>query len=351
MRFGLLTLGDLLADPVTGATRTPAERHRSIVAQAVAAESAGFRSVHLGEHHFIDYIMSAPPVVLAAIAERTTTLRLSTGVALAANLDPVRVAEDYATVDVLSGGRVEPCFGRGTFFPSVYAGFGQDPVAAKVMFAENVELITRLWAEESVNWSGSHRTPIGGLTAHPRAVQQPIPIWIGGGVSTDSVDLAARLGAGLMLPTVFGTWSMFRPAVDRYIEQWERHGHDPADRHIGTVSHFFVARDGNDARRRWAPRYLHYLSSVAAWQNQSLAHVGKTASTSPFQDFETMTRTVAICGSVDEVVDRIGEAQEALDLDTHLLMLDMGGIPDGELFDAIELTGSDVLPHFSSTST
>src|SRR6187455_3227369 len=126
MHIGLLTLGDLLTDPVTRHRKTPAERHRTIVEESVLAEQVGFESVHLGEHHFNDYILSSPAVVLGAIAERTSTLRLSNGVALAANLDPVRIAEDYATIDALSGGRVEPCFGRGTIFPYVYEGFGQD---------------------------------------------------------------------------------------------------------------------------------------------------------------------------------------------------------------------------------
>ena len=146
MDVGLLTLGDLITDPLTGARRTHAERHRNVVDQAVLAEQVGFTSFHVGEHHFCDYILSSPPVVLAAIAERTTTLRLSTGVTLGVNLDPVRLAEDYATVDVLSGGRVEPCIGRGTFFPHTFAGFGQDPRNARAMFAEHLELLLALWS-------------------------------------------------------------------------------------------------------------------------------------------------------------------------------------------------------------
>jgi alkanesulfonate monooxygenase SsuD/methylene tetrahydromethanopterin reductase-like flavin-dependent oxidoreductase (luciferase family) len=151
---GLLTLGDVATDPLTGSRRTHAERHRNIIEQAVRAEERGFTSVHVGEHHFCDYIVSSPPVVLAAIAERTTTLRLSTGVALGVNLDPVRVAEDYATVDAISGGRVEPCIGRGTFFPHTFAAFGQDPRRAHDLFAENIELLLRLWSEDEVHWSG-----------------------------------------------------------------------------------------------------------------------------------------------------------------------------------------------------
>jgi alkanesulfonate monooxygenase SsuD/methylene tetrahydromethanopterin reductase-like flavin-dependent oxidoreductase (luciferase family) len=344
MHVGLLTLGDLCTDPVTGRRPTPAQRHRQLVDQAALAESVGFESVHLGEHHFNDYILSSPPVVLAAIAERTATLRLSNGVALAANLDPVRVAEDYATVDVLSNGRVEPCFGRGTLFPDVYDGFGQCESDAKDRFAENVELVQRLWSEEQVTWQGDFRAPLRQATVHPRPVQSPPPIWIGAGMSVESIDLAARLGCRLMLPTVFGAWPMFRPIVDRFVEQWERHGHDPAARRIGACSHAFVARDSTDAKRRWAPRYLHYLQSVIDWQRSSAERAGAWFANFPLKDFETMISTIAICGSPAEVVDRMGEARELLHLDTHILMFDMGGIGDDELFPAIELIGAEVLP-------
>ena len=144
------------------------------------AEHAGFSSVHLGEHHFCDYILSSPPIVLAAIAERTSHIRLSTGVTLGVNLDPVRVAEDYATLDLLSGGRVEPVLGRGTFFPHTFAGFGQDPTVAKAVFAENVEILARLWSEENVTWEGSHHAPLDNLTTQPRPLQWPRPpVWIG----------------------------------------------------------------------------------------------------------------------------------------------------------------------------
>jgi alkanesulfonate monooxygenase SsuD/methylene tetrahydromethanopterin reductase-like flavin-dependent oxidoreductase (luciferase family) len=352
MHVGLLSLGDLLTDPVTGLRRTPAERHRSLVDQAVLAESVGFDAVHLGEHHFSDYILSAPQMVLAAIAERTTTMRLSNGVALAANLDPIRVAEDYATLDVLSNGRAEPCFGRGSLFPHVYKYLGQDEADSVARYRENVELIHRLWTEDSVTATGRFHAPLDDVTVHPRPVQSPRPpIWIGAGLSPDSIDLAARLGCRLMLPTVFGNWEMFVPIVDRYCELWEHYGHDIADRRIGCCSHFFVGRDSAATKARWAPRYMHYLQSVIEWQRDSARRVGQTSPGFPLQDFDTMNSTIAICGSPAEVIDRMGTARETLRLDTHLLMFDMGGTPDVELFESIELAGSEVLPAMNAMAT
>jgi alkanesulfonate monooxygenase SsuD/methylene tetrahydromethanopterin reductase-like flavin-dependent oxidoreductase (luciferase family) len=344
MRVGVLTLGDWCADPVTGTRASQADRHRSLVEQAVLAEQAGFASIHLGEHHFNEYILSSPHVVLAAIAERTTTLRLSNGVALAANRDPVLFAEEYATLDVLSGGRVEPCVGRGTLFPDVYLGFGQDEHHSKAQYAEHVELIHRLWTEEHVTWSGTYRAPLHDATVYPRPVQSPPPMWVGAGLSPESVDLAARLGCWLMLPTVFGTWQHFRPVVDRYIEQWEANGHDPAARRIGACSHCFIGHDHQRTRDRWAPRYLHYLQSVVDWQQASARRAGLQPSSFPLHDFDTMAATIAIAGSPDHVLERMAEARDLLYLDTHILMFDMGGTPHLEVTEAIQLFGETIVP-------
>jgi alkanesulfonate monooxygenase SsuD/methylene tetrahydromethanopterin reductase-like flavin-dependent oxidoreductase (luciferase family) len=282
-------------------------------------------------------------VVLAAIAERTSRLRLSTGVTLGVNLDPVRVAEDYATVDVLSGGRVEPCLGRGTFFPHTFAAFGQDPRDAKAVFAEHLELLVRLWTEEDVHWKGEHRAPLSGITTQPRPLQQPRPpIWVGAGASPDSVDLAARLGLWLMLPTVFGTPEMFAPMVGLYEERWEAYGHDPAGRRIGCVSHAHVTPDGAQARRAWEPRYRAYIEWVNELQRHSSE--GRNPGLGGF-DFEHLCKHTALCGSPAEVVDRMGEIRDLLHLDVHLLMFDMGGLPQPALRATIELVGAEVIPH------
>ena len=341
MSIGLLTLGDLVTDPVSGQRRTHAQRHRNIVDQAVLAEEVGMTSVHLGEHHFCDYILSSPPVVLGAIAERTTTIRLSTGVALGVNLDAVRLAEDYATVDVLSGGRVEPCIGRGTFFPHTFKAFGQDPASPKQVFADNLELLVRLWECDDVTWSGTTRGSVEHLTVNPRPLQMPRPpIWVGAGASADSVDLAARLGLWLMLPTVFGTIEMFVSVVEQYEAAWERYGRDPSDRRIGCCSHTFVHRDAATARGLWEPRYRAYIEWVNDLQARSSG--GRNRGLDGF-DFDALSANTAMCGSPAQLVDRMGQIRDALHLDTHILMLDMGGMPDSDLFAAIELVGDGVI--------
>ena len=345
MRTGLLSLGDLIRDPITGEMRTPAQRHRNLIDQAVWAEAAGFDTIHFGEHHFSRYIVSSPQVLLAAAAERTTTLRLSTGVTLAANLDPVRVAEDYATIDAISNGRIEPCFGRGTLFPDVYTEFGQDESTASDRFAESLALILRLWSEEDVTWTGHHRVPLHHVTIHPRPTQTPRPpVWIGAGLSLESVDLAARLGCRLMLPSVFGVWEMFKPAVEHYEAAWLKYGHDPAQRRIGAISHFGVARTSQEAHARFRPRYKAYWGELSKWTHESAQRAGRDARSFPRATYESLTSSIAICGSPAEVLERFAIARETLHLDTQLVMLDMGGMPDHDLRDSLDILATDVLP-------
>ncbi len=318
-----MSLGDLLADPVGGALMTEAERHRSIVDQAVLGEQLGFSSMHLGEHHFSDYQLSSPPVVLAAIAERTAGMRLSTSVTLAGNLDPVRMAEDYATVDVLSGGRAEVVVGRGNLFVRTYEGFGQPLDTARERFSENVRLLQQLLTEENVCWSGEFRSPLNGHTTRPRPVGQ-LPLWIGA-ASRGSAELAADLGAWLMLPTVFGTPEMFTPVVDIYRARWEANGRPWEDARVGACAHAHVARTEAEAAR-WHVYYRHYWDFVGGLLG------GK--GTWPDFDFDELRAGPGIVGSPAQVVDRVGQWHEILGLDRQLFMFDLGGIGEPALTEA-----------------
>lgn len=206
MEIALASLGDLLPDPATGVCQTEAARHRSLVDQAVMAERLGFDAIHLGKHHFTGYMLSSPPVVLAAIGERTSTLRLGT-------------SDD-----------------------------------------ENVRLLSRLLTETAVTWSGSSRPAITDLTTRPRPLGTPLK-WIGAG-SRESVELAAELGVGLMLPSVFGRPEMFRPLVDWYHEAWAAHGRAEVDARVGAITHTHVGPTTTEARARWRAYYENYWSFV-----------------------------------------------------------------------------------------
>ena len=341
MHVSLMTLGDIVTDPVTGTRETSAQRHRSVVEAAAAADSVGFHGVHIGEHHGLEYIFSAPPVILAAIAERTTNLKLSTAVTLIANLDPVRVAEDYATLDALSGGRAEMVVGRGNFFTSTYNLFGQDPEDSHALFSENVELLLQLWRGQEVNWTGKFRAPVEQFTLEPRPEVVP-RLWIGGGASESTTELAASLGLDLMLPSAFGNPAIFAPVVDDYLLRWEKYGHDRAPQ-IGACWHVNVGAKSQQARERWEPRYRAYFELmgkiIARVNPDPPAFIKK-----PF-DFEWLTTNgPAIVGSPAEVADRLGTVSAGLKTDFNLVYFDMGGQPGTEYLDMVELFGTEVIP-------
>lgn len=342
MKLSLMTLGDQVTDPITGGRETAAERHRAIVEAAAAADEVGVHGMHVGEHHGLEYTTSAPPVILSAIGERTRNLRLSTAVTLAANLDPVRMAEDYATVDALSGGRCEVVVGRGNFFVSTYTLFGQRIEDSHERFGEAVELLVALWSGKTVNWPGSsHRAAIEDFVLQPPPVGT-MPLWIGGGASESTAELAARLGLDLMLPSAFGNPEMFKPVVESYREKFASYGHAHEPR-VGACWHLNVGETSQGARERWEPRYRTYFELMA----EIIPRVNPDPPSfvkKPF-DFEFLTtRGPAIVGSPDEVADRLNRSAEMLTADTNLVYVDMGGQPAGEYRDMVELIGSRVLP-------
>jgi len=337
-------MGDLLRDPITGRHLTQAERHRMIVEGAVAAEAAGFWCGSVGEHHFCDYIISSPPVLLAAMAERTSTLRLGTAVALGANNDPVRIAEDYATLDLLSGGRVELVLGRGNLYEHTFDAFGQDPNRSRQIYDERVALVVRLLRDTQLQWEGETRPPFRNYTTQPRPLQPSLPVWVGGGSSIDSAEYAAVQALPLMVPGVLGPPRSFVKLVDHYRQGGCGLAPARGGCRVGTIAHTFVAPTSQDARRRMEPRMHVYMDWVRELITLSTPRM---AGLVPPFDFELLTTGgPTVCGSPAEVIERMELYRDTLDLDVYLLMCDMGGLPPAELSATLELAGHEVLPHF-----
>jgi alkanesulfonate monooxygenase SsuD/methylene tetrahydromethanopterin reductase-like flavin-dependent oxidoreductase (luciferase family) len=323
----LLSLGDHLAGT------SPARRLRTIVAASALAEEVGFTGAAIGEHHFGRYIVSAPELLLAAIAERTSRLRLSTAVTLLASADPVRVAEQLGTLDALSGGRAEIVVARGVSARTwtAFGSRGEDEVRQR--FDESLRLLLRLLVEDEVTWSGRYRAPLDAVRVEPRPVQRPHPpVWVGGGLSPISADLAAELGLPLMLPSRFRSPASYLPVVERYRAAMVARGHGGRIR-VGAPSQVFVGRSDGEALDLWRPHLLAY----ATFANELRGDGGPV-------DVDEILRDRAICGGPDTVVERLRRTQDLLGLDVHLVMLDAGGLPDRELFAAIERFGRDVLP-------
>src|SRR3954467_3687545 len=212
MELGVYTFAELTPDPSTGRTVSPAERLRDLVEEIELADQVGLDVFGVGEHHRPDFAVSAPAVVLAAGAERTRRIRLTSAVSVISSDDPVRVFQDFATLDLLSGGRAEIMAGRGSFIES-FPLFGHDLDDYDELFAEKLELLLALRDAERVTWSGKHRAPIEGLGVYPRPVQQPLPVWIAVGGTPQSVVRAALLGLPLAVAIIGGAPERFAPLV------------------------------------------------------------------------------------------------------------------------------------------
>jgi alkanesulfonate monooxygenase SsuD/methylene tetrahydromethanopterin reductase-like flavin-dependent oxidoreductase (luciferase family) len=344
LKLNLMSLGDMVTDPITGRLATAEQRYRMVIDAAVIADKTGFNGINIGEHHGIDYTFSAPPVLLSAIATRTKQLRLGTAVALAANLDPFRLAEDYATVDVISGGRVDIVTGRGNFFETTYTLFGQLPSDSPARFAESMALLCELWGAKPVHWQGKFRPPINGESLQPVPIQRdPLPFWIGGGSSRDTAELAGKLGVKLMLPSAFGQPSKFVDVANIYREAYTAAGHLGAPE-VGACWHGWVESKTEAARRRFEPRYRAYHAFTQALIRRVNPNPPPYL-LMPF-DFDFLSsRGPAIVGSPAEFLDRLASLSELLGADVNLIKMDMGGAPAGEYLDAVQLLGEEVIPH------
>jgi alkanesulfonate monooxygenase SsuD/methylene tetrahydromethanopterin reductase-like flavin-dependent oxidoreductase (luciferase family) len=346
MKLGLMSLGDKVDDPVTGTTFSAPERYRMTIEAAEVADRTGLYGIYLGEHHGIDYTLSSPAVALAAIASRTKRLRVGTAVALAANLDTLRMAEDYATLDVISQGRLDLVTGRGNFFEKTFDLFGQSAADSAERFAEAMDLLCKLWPGRPVYWKGQYRAPLTGQHLEPTPVQQgPFPFWIGGGSSPATAELAGRLGLSLMLPSAFGKPEKFRAVADIYREAFAAAGHAYAPR-VGACWHGWVDRTDDRAHARFQPRYRAYHAFTQAVIRSVNDNPPAYLASAFDYDFLT-TEGPAIVGSPDSFAERLARLSESVGADLNIVKMDMGGVPRAEYVEMVERLGTEVLPRLT----
>jgi alkanesulfonate monooxygenase SsuD/methylene tetrahydromethanopterin reductase-like flavin-dependent oxidoreductase (luciferase family) len=330
-RMGLLTLVDHLPDPNSGERISARQRLEEVIAEAVIGEEVGFERFAVGEHHFSDYILSNPSLVLAAIAARTTRIRLMTAVTLLACRDPVQTAEDIGIVDNISNGRLDVSIARGVSEQASRA-FGVPRERVYAILEDKLDLLLSILRDGRIPPENPRG---GGLPVVPMPVQRPYPpIWIGGGLSVESTDMASSRGLPLILPSLFRYPEDYLPMVERYREGMHRAGRSDAIR-VALPSHCWVDKTSQGARARFRP----YLEQYVAFARGLRDGFGRPL------DFEGLIAGPAICGSPAEVVDRVSEINERLGLDFHLLKMDAGGVPLVDLRASLELAGTDVLPH------
>src|SRR3954470_14208786 len=240
MELGLYTFAELTPDAVTGRTVTAEQRLRDLLEEVELADQVGLDVFGVGEHHRPDFAVSSPAVVLAAAAARTSTIRLTSAVTVLSSADPVRVFQDFATLDLISGGRAEIMAGRGSFIES-FPLFGYDLDDYDDLFAEKLELLLKLVASERITWPGGRFTsPIDDLGVYPQPVQHPLPVWIAVGGSPNSVARAGLLGVPLAVAIIGGQPERFAPLVELYRNAAQQGGHDAARLPIGINSHGYV---------------------------------------------------------------------------------------------------------------
>ena len=255
MELGLYTFADV------GPQIDPAQRLRNLLEETELADQVGLDVFGVGEHHRPDYAVSSPTVVLAAAAERTKDIRLTSAVTVLSSDDPVRVFQDFATLDLLSGGRAEIMAGRGSFIES-FPLFGYDLNDYDELFAEKLDLLLKLREAERVTWSGKHRAPLDEAGVYPRPIQDPLPVWIAVGGTPQSVVRAAVLGLPLAIAIIGGQPARFAPLARLYRDAASQAGHDPARLPISINSHAYVAETSQQASDEYFPTYSAMMNRI-----------------------------------------------------------------------------------------
>lgn len=303
MRFQLLDIVFNPPHPVTGEAVPAADRLERVVEHAVLAEELGFDSFAVGERHAGDVLSSAPTVILGAVAARTRRILLSTGVTVLSLLDPIRVAEDLATVDQLSRGRLEIVIGKGNE-ELQYPLLGLDIAKQYEYLEENYELLRLLLSAEDVTWSGRHRHALEHATTLPRPFAGPFRVWHGSATSEFAVDLAARWGDPVVSANALQPRESYQVLIDRYRERYAAAGHDPAYGFVGAGSGgLFLADTTERAIEQYRPLYEGQVARLRARGYDPATHVGKALAFETIED--AVERGPALVGSPERVVEKI----------------------------------------------
>jgi len=313
----------------------PAERRlRELIEEIELADRVRLDVFGVGEHHRPDFAVSAPSVVLGAAAARTERIRLTSAVSVISSDDPVRVFEQFATLDLLSGGRAEIMAGRGSFVES-FPLFGYDLRDYEELFAEKLELLLALRESEVVTWEGMHRAPIPGLGVYPRPVRQPLPVWVAVGGTPQSAVRAGMLGLPMALAIIGGEPARFTPFVELHQEAARRAGHEPP--RVGINSHGFIADTKEQA-----------LDDSFEPVSEAMNRIGRERGWRPMtrQDYEAAAtlRGANFVGAPDDVVAKILHQHQLFGHDRFLLQLTVGPMPHEKVLHAIELLGTEVAP-------
>jgi len=336
MEIGIYTFGETALDPTTGGQGDTRQRLADLIEEIETADRVGLDVFGVGEHHRPDYAVSSPSVVLAAAAARTERIRLTPAVSVLSSDDPVRVFQDYATLDLISGGRAEIMVGRGSFTES-FPLFGQDLADYDALFSEKLELLLRLRESERVSWNGLHRPAIDDRAVFPRPIQDPIPTWVAVGGTPQSAARAATLGLPMALAIIGGRPARFTPVVDLYRATAERAGHDPASMRLSINAHGFLADERSTAEEL-------AFGPISEAMNRVGAERGWPPITRAQLEAECSVEGALFLGSPDDIIEKVLYQHSLFRHDRFLIQLSVGPLPHEAVLHAIELLGTRVAP-------
>lgn len=337
IEIGIYTLADIGPDPLTSKTITVQQRVKDIIQAAKFADEAGLDVFGVGEHHRLDYASSSPAVLLAAIAQVTKQIRLTSATSVLSTLDPVRLFEDFATLDLLSDGRAEILAGRGAFIES-FPLFGYRTNDYDDLFEEHMDLLLQLTQKETVTWSGEFRSSLRDAEIAPRPVQEKLPIWIGVGGTPESAVRAGRFGVGMALAILGGNPRRFKPLVDLYRQAGMDAGHAPETLKVGVTGHAYLAKTTQQAKDEFYPYYSNYWGYVNRQRG-----MGTRISRDDFEHMASQD-TALFVGSPQQVVEKILKQYELFGHQRFLVQLDIGGQPFEKVAKGIEMLATEIAP-------
>ncbi|MFD7973860.1 LLM class flavin-dependent oxidoreductase [Streptomyces clavifer] len=340
MKFSVLSLIGHAPHPLTGELPSAAQRFREVIGSAEAAERLGFDAYAVGERHTGPFLSSSPGVVLGALAARTSTIRLLTGVTVVAILDPVRVAEDFATLDQIARGRIELVVGKGAE-AGHFGLFGLDEERQWDLQREKYELLRRLWTEEGVDWEGEFRPPLKNVTTVPRPYAGPPRVWHGSATSLASPELAAKHGDPLFTANAVQPREAYARLIAHYRERFEAYGHDPARARVAAGSGGLLIADTTEQA---VTRYKDlYEAGVARSFKPHLE--GRAGYNTPFRTIEdAIAHGPQLIGSPQRIIDKILGYHAVYRHDLQSITVDGFGLPHGEQLETLQRFAEEIAP-------
>jgi probable LLM family oxidoreductase len=336
MELGLYTFADVQPDRVSGKAMHTHQRMKDLLEEIQLADQIGLDVFGMGEHHRPDYTVSAPAIILGAAAAITKNIKLTSAVTVLSSDDPVRVFQNFATVDQLSDGRAEIMVGRGSFIES-YPLFGYDLKDYDKLFAEKLDLLLKINKSEIISWNGKLRPSINNLGVYPRPYQQAIPIWLAVGGTPESAIRAATLGLPMALAIIGGLPHQFVPFVDLYKDTAEKLGRDRKTLPLSINSHVYVADSSQQASEEFYPTYSKMMNQIGkerGWSPMQREH---------FEGSRSPKGALAV-GSVQQVIDKILYEHELFGNTRFLAQMSVGTMPHKQILHSIELFGTQVAP-------